>query len=100
MASVALQSPSNAGRQSRDPSPTAARALALHALSIIRRVRRPDSCPPHRSDPSFARQIALIRLHLRPVRSRQVLAASFGREAFHGTRHPAAGADAGLVQVA
>jgi hypothetical protein len=26
----------------------------------------------------------LIRLHLRPIRSRVVLAASFGREAFHG----------------
>jgi hypothetical protein len=27
--------------------------------------------------------VDLVRLHLRPIHSRQVLAASFGREAFH-----------------
>jgi hypothetical protein len=33
---------------------------------------------------SFGREVELIRTHLAPIRSRQVLAASFGREAFHG----------------
>ena len=59
------------------------RALALTALSVIRHGRRPADRPAAWSLPGFAREVDLVRLHLRPVSSRQVLAASFGREAFH-----------------
>jgi hypothetical protein len=31
----------------------------------------------------FGREVELVRRHLAPIRSRVVLAASFGREAFH-----------------
>lgn len=41
-----------------------------------------------------------MRLHLRPVRTRQILAASFGREAFHAGPSIAAGATAAPVAVA
>lgn len=61
------------------------RSLAMLALGIVRRAgprgRRPDDW----MRPGFAREVELIRLHLAPIRSRAVLAASFGREAFHGT---------------
>jgi hypothetical protein len=59
------------------------RALALVGLEVIRHSRRPADRPAAWSLPGFAREVDLVRLHLRPVGSRQVLAASFGREAFH-----------------
>ena len=59
------------------------RALALASLSVIRHSRRPADRRAAWSLPGFAREVDLVRLHLRPVRTRQVLAASFGREAFH-----------------
>jgi hypothetical protein len=62
-------------------SPT--RALAFAALAVIRHSRRPTDRPDAWSLPGFAREVDLVRLHLRPVNSRPVLAASFGREAFH-----------------
>jgi hypothetical protein len=40
--------------------------------------------PAQWTGPAFAREVELIRAHLAPIRSRPVLAASFGREAFHG----------------
>jgi hypothetical protein len=74
-------------------------ALALMALSVIRRGRRPPDRPVAWSLPGFAREVDLVRLHLQPVRSRQVLAASFGREAFHARPSTAASAG-GAVAVA
>src|SRR6188474_1341509 len=59
------------------------RALALTALAAIRHSRRPGARPGAWSRPGFAREVDLVRVHLRPIRSRQVLAGSFGREAFH-----------------
>src|SRR5262245_44736120 len=59
------------------------RALALVALAVIRHSRRPADRPSAWTLPGFAREVDLVRLHLRPVGTRQVLAASFGREAFH-----------------
>jgi hypothetical protein len=59
------------------------RALAFTALAAIRHARRPVGRPQAWSRPGFAREVDLVRLHLRPIRTRQVLAASFGREAFH-----------------
>ena len=73
-------------------------ALALVALATIRRSRRPADRPEAWSRPGFAREVDLVRLHLRPIRTRQVLAASFGREAFHAG--PPQGGGAGPVGVA
>ena len=87
------------------PSPPAfepdspSRALALAALSVIRHSRRPADRPAPWSLPGFAREVDLVRLHLRPVATRQVLAASFGREAFHAGP-PAGAAPRGPVAVA
>src|SRR5262245_17709490 len=75
------------------------RALALTALSVIRNSRRPTERPAAWSLPGFAREVDLVRLHLLPVRSRQVLAASFGREAFHAGPSTATSAG-GAVAVA
>ena len=61
-----------------------ARALAIMAMATLRRTRRPSTRPPHWVDTTFARDVELIRTHLAPIRSRPILAASFGREAFHG----------------
>jgi len=74
------------GRPSPPPAfepDSPSRALALAALSVIRHSRRPADRPAPWSLPGFAREVDLVRLHLRPVATRQVLAASFGREAFH-----------------
>jgi hypothetical protein len=73
----------------RPPSPppfepgSPSRALAYLGLATIRLSRRPTDRPAGWSLPGFAREVDLVRLHLRPIRTRQVLAASFGREAFH-----------------
>src|SRR6476646_4876715 len=75
------------------------RALALAALSVTRHSRRPADRPAAWSLPGFAREVDLVRLHLRPVRTRQVRAASFGREAFHAGP-PRAASPQGPVEVA
>ena len=54
------------------------------AMATVRRLRRPTTRPPRWIAPPFGREVELIRAHLAPIRSRQVLAASFGREAVHG----------------
>jgi hypothetical protein len=85
------------------PSPfepdSPSRALALTAIYVVRHSRRPADRPAAWSLPGFAREVDLVRLHLRPVRSRQVLAASFGRESFHAGPSTAASAG-GAVAVA
>ena len=90
----------------RRPSPQPAfepdspsRALALAALWVIRHSRSPVDRPEAWSLPGFAREVDLVRLHLHPVATRQVLAASFGREAFHAGL-PAGVAPQGPVAVA
>ena len=69
------------------PAPTVAvtpqRALALDALRVVRGLREPSRWPDEWRSARFATQTELIRRHLQPVRSRRMLAASFGREAFH-----------------
>jgi hypothetical protein len=67
------------------------RALAVVALAVLRRIGRPEARPTRWTSPGFAREVDLVRLHLAPIRSRPVLAASFGREAFHG--HGCVGSD-------
>ncbi|HET9521456.1 MAG TPA: hypothetical protein VFO73_10455 [Candidatus Limnocylindrales bacterium] len=61
-----------------------ARSLAVTAMATLRRLRRPSTLPPRWLASTFGRDVELIRTHLAPIRSRAVLAASFGREAFHG----------------
>ncbi len=82
------------------PVPAPTRALALDALRLLRRLRDPARRPDRWSEPSFGREIELIRAHLAPLRSRQALAASYGREAFHVTLDAAARDDPGPVRVA
>ena len=58
-------------------------SLAAEALGLLRRARDPHRFPATWSDPAFVREVALVRAHLGPIRSRAGLAASYGREAFH-----------------
>jgi hypothetical protein len=67
----------------RAPAPAPARALTLDALLLIRLLRDPARRPARWQQPAFGAEVELIRRHLAPVRSRQTLAASYGREAFH-----------------
>ena len=65
------------------PVPAPARALALDALRVTRALRDPTRRPARWAQPAFGAEVELVRRHLAPVRSRQMLAASYGREAFH-----------------
>jgi hypothetical protein len=82
------------------PVPAPARALALDALRLLRRLRDPARRPDRWSQPTFRREIELVRAHLAPLRSRKALAASYGREAFHTTPDDAARDDPGAVRLA
>jgi hypothetical protein len=64
------------------PAPAPHRALALDALRLRAGLRHAHRRPAGWSDPSFAREVELIRWHLAPLRNRRSLAASYGREAF------------------
>ena len=77
-----------------------ARALASEALRLVRRLRDPARRPERWNEPSFRREIELVRAHLSPVRSRKALAASYGREAFHVMLDPAGLDDPGAVRLA
>jgi hypothetical protein len=65
------------------PLPAPARALAVDAFRLIRALRDPAMRPDRWAQPAFGAEVELVRRHLAPVRSRQTLAASYGREAFH-----------------
>ena len=65
------------------PVPAPARALALDALRVTRLLRDPSRRPEPWARPGFAAEVEQIRRHLAPVRTRQTLASSYGREAFH-----------------
>ena len=82
------------------PVPAPTRALALDALRLLRRLGDPARRPDRWSQPSFRREIELVRAHLAPLRSRQALAASYGREAFHLRLDEAARDDPGAVRLA
>jgi hypothetical protein len=70
------------GRFAPAPAPAPHRALALDALQLRRGLRDARRRPARWADPSFAREVELIRCHLAPLGNRRSLAASFGREAF------------------
>lgn len=76
------------------------RALALTGLATVRHSRRPLDRPSAWSRPGFAREVDLVRAHLRPIRTRQLLAASFGREAFHAGQDSGGSGPQGVGPVA
>lgn len=82
------------------PVPAPARALALDALRLLRRLRDPARRDGRWSQPSSRREIELVRAHLTPLRTRKALAASYGREAFHVSMDNAASDDPGAVRLA
>ena len=57
--------------------------LSLLATAVLRVVAG-DSRPERWGAPAFERELRLVRGHLTPIRSRPLLAASFGRESFRG----------------
>ena len=59
----------------------AAHDLARLALDVVVRAVDPASLPRRWSTPAFAREVAAVRAHLAPIRSRSTLAECFGREA-------------------
>lgn len=83
------------------PALTPARALALDALRLLRRLRDPARRPDRWTTDSFDREVQLVRCHLAPLRTRAALAGSYGREAFHHASTTApADDDPGAVRVA
>jgi hypothetical protein len=64
-----------------DPRSEAAHDLARIALEVVVRAVDPASLPRRWSTPAFAREVAAVRTQLAPIRSRDSLAESFGREA-------------------
>jgi len=81
------QRPTLVGARALAPAPPG-RALALDAAQLTRLLQRVSGRPGRWSAPSFVREVDLVRSHLRPIRSHASLAASFGREAFHGRAAP------------
>jgi len=59
----------------------AAHDLARIALDVVVRAVDPASLPRRWSTPAFAREVAAVRAHLAPIRSRASLVECFGREA-------------------
>jgi hypothetical protein len=59
------------------------RVLALDAIRILGRLRSTAPVPDRWLERSFEREVEFVRAHLQPIRTRAMLAASFGREAFH-----------------
>jgi hypothetical protein len=75
-------------------------ALALDARYLVSLLSQPARQPWRWSTSAFAREVDLVRSHLRPIRSRAALAASFGREAFHIRAVPDSGITMSAVRVA
>jgi hypothetical protein len=83
------------------PALTPARALALDALRLLRRLRDPARRPDRWATDAFDREVELVRCHLAPLRTRAALAGSYGREAFHHASPSTSGDDdPGAVRVA
>jgi hypothetical protein len=64
-----------------DARSDAVRDLARIALDVVVRAVDPASLPRRWSTHAFAREVAAVRAQLAPIRSRESLAESFGREA-------------------
>jgi hypothetical protein len=74
--------------------------LAAEALRLRRRLANPDALPAAWYERTFVREVALVRAHLAPIRSRAGLAASFSREAFHTVLADEVSEAPGAVRVA
>ena len=74
--------------------------LAAEALRLRRRLADPAALPAAWSERAFVREVALVRAHLAPIRSRAGLAASFSREAFHAVPADESGEGPGAVRLA
>jgi hypothetical protein len=59
----------------------AARDLARIALDVVVRAVEPATLPRRWSTHAFAREVAAVRAQLGPIRTRESLAESYGREA-------------------
>lgn len=57
--------------------------LPTHARVLAGLLSHPDRIPSRWRAPGFARQVDLVRAHLRPIRSRESLSLSYSREHFH-----------------
>ncbi len=88
------------GTSAPAPVPAPSRALALDAIRLLRYLRDPGHAPARWTEPAFRREVDLVRAHLAPLRTRQALAGSFGREAFHVTTDRPREGDPGPVRVA
>src|SRR5688572_25344364 len=64
--------------------PPAEPVLEMDARRLLRLLAAARGRPPRWDAPAFGREVDLVRAHLRPIGSRTLLMASFGREAFHG----------------
>jgi hypothetical protein len=62
-----------------DRTESSRRRLARHAAMLLRSLAA-DRPPPGWATPRFGREVELVRRHLAPIRTRTLLAASFGRE--------------------
>ena len=82
----------------RPPAPGG--TLAAEALRFRRRLANPAVQPAAWSERAFVSEVALVRAHLAPIRSRAGLAASFSREAFHAVPADEIGEAPGAVRVA
>ncbi len=77
-----------------------AQALALDARYLVSLLSHPARQPRRWATAAFAREVGLVRSHLRPIRTRDALAASFSREAFHLRPPPESGVTLSAVRVA
>jgi hypothetical protein len=59
------------------------RRLLEHALLLHIWLEQPTQVPPKWRSAPFARNVDLVRAHLQPITSHELLARSYGREHFH-----------------
>ena len=85
-ASLAARPAVHLPRALTPPAPD--QALSLDASQLTRLLERSAARPGRWCAPAFVREVDLVRSHLRPIRTAAALAASFGREAFHGRAAP------------
>ena len=91
--------PSDGNRAPVQP-PASGGTPGAEALRLRRQLADPAALPPAWSERAFVREVALVRAHLAPIRSRAGLAASFSREAFHVAPVDDVGEATGAVRVA
>jgi CRP/FNR family transcriptional regulator, cyclic AMP receptor protein len=83
-----LRSSGSGGPRSRSVRESAAARLLARDVRVLEAAVRDAALPPSWSSPGFVARVESARRQLAPLRSRQLLRASFAREALH--QHPAA----------